>query len=163
MVDNESEECIFCSIASESLASHKIAENQDAIAVLEINPISRGHVIVIPKKHLTLSKDIPREISDISQKISENMMKGLSPKDIIVAKTSLFGHDAINLVPVYNEESINSKRHHASEEELDEVQKILTESGSKAKKSEKEKLPDVKESRIEKINPKTSWLPKRIP
>ena len=44
------DKCIFCSIISEEISSYKIDENKDAIAILEINPISRAHVLIIPKK-----------------------------------------------------------------------------------------------------------------
>ena len=46
-------ECVFCSIISEDINSYKIAENSKAIAVLEINPASKGHSLIIPKEHLS--------------------------------------------------------------------------------------------------------------
>jgi len=44
--------CIFCSIAEGKIESYRVGENNDAVAVLEINPISKGHTIIIPKEHL---------------------------------------------------------------------------------------------------------------
>ena len=43
--------CVFCSIVSGDIPSHKIDENISAIAVLEINPVSKGHALIIPKEH----------------------------------------------------------------------------------------------------------------
>ncbi|MDP3992083.1 MAG: hypothetical protein Q8P79_01075, partial [Nanoarchaeota archaeon] len=46
-------QCVFCSIVFGDIKAYNIAENSKAIAVLEINPISRGHTIIIPKEHIT--------------------------------------------------------------------------------------------------------------
>ena len=48
-------ECIFCKIVEGSLPSHKVFENDDCCAFLDIFPAGRGHTLVIPKKHV---KDI---------------------------------------------------------------------------------------------------------
>ena len=48
-------ECIFCKIVEGSLPSHKVFENEDCYAFLDIFPAGRGHTLVIPKKHV---KDI---------------------------------------------------------------------------------------------------------
>jgi histidine triad (HIT) family protein len=48
-------ECIFCKIIEGSLPSHKVFENEDCYAFLDIFPAGRGHTLVIPKKHV---KDI---------------------------------------------------------------------------------------------------------
>ncbi len=45
-------ECIFCKIVEGSLLSHKVFENDDCYAFLDIFPASRGHTLVIPKKHV---------------------------------------------------------------------------------------------------------------
>ncbi len=48
-------------IISGELSSIKIGENLDAIAVLDINPISKGHTLIIPKKLVKTSKQIPNQ------------------------------------------------------------------------------------------------------
>ncbi len=48
-------ECIFCKIIEGSLPSHKVFENEDCYAFLDIFPAGRGHTLVIPKMHV---KDI---------------------------------------------------------------------------------------------------------
>ena len=45
-------ECIFCKIVEGSLPSHKVFENDDCYAFLDIFPAGRGHTLVIPKKHV---------------------------------------------------------------------------------------------------------------
>jgi len=45
------EDCIFCKIAKGEIPSQKIWEDENFLAFLDINPKSKGHTLVIPKKH----------------------------------------------------------------------------------------------------------------
>ncbi len=45
------ENCLFCKINNSEIPAKKIAENEGAIAFLDINPISYGHTLIVPKKH----------------------------------------------------------------------------------------------------------------
>ena len=145
-------QCIFCSIISEKIPSYKIDENKDAIAILEINPISRAHVLIIPKKH-SLLKEIPKDISSLSEKISKKIKSKFKPKDILTARTTLFEHEIINLIPVYNDETPESPRYQAKKEELEDVQKNLIEV----------KKTVIKKQKVKKISEKKLWIPRRVP
>lgn len=46
-----SDGCIFCRIVAGDIPCHKLAENDGALAFLDIMPLSEGHTLVIPKKH----------------------------------------------------------------------------------------------------------------
>ncbi len=145
------QECIFCSIVAGKVPSKKINENSDAIAILEINPISKGHVIIIPKEH---SDKIPEKAKELSKEISEQIGKELRPKTIIVSPSNLFGHEILNVIPVYKDETAESPRHKAEEKELLEVY------GKLEKKKEPEK---IEKSKIEQLDASKMWLPKRLP
>jgi len=140
-------QCIFCSIASEKMSSYKIDENKDVIAVLEINPISKGHTLIIPKKH---SDKIPKRSISFAEKISKKIKLKLNSKEVVTSQTNLFGHEIMNIIPVYQDENINSQRYKAEKEELEEVRNILI------KKT-------VRKPIIKKIKEPKLWLPKRIP
>ena len=45
-------DCIFCKIARHELESKVVLENSEFISFYDINPISKGHTLVIPKKHI---------------------------------------------------------------------------------------------------------------
>ena len=139
-------QCIFCAISSGNIQSYKIDENKSTVATLEINPISKGHVLIIPKKHS--DKTSKRAIS-FAEKISKKIKSKLKPKEVITSSGNLFGHEVINVIPVYKNENSNSPRHKAEIEELKGIQKILTQKSIRKPKTKKIK---------EKI-----WLPKRIP
>jgi len=44
-------DCIFCKIVKNEIASHKISENKDFLAILDINPNTLGVTLVLTKKH----------------------------------------------------------------------------------------------------------------
>lgn len=43
--------CIFCKIVAGQIPSYKVFESDDVFAFLDINPVSRGHALVVPKQH----------------------------------------------------------------------------------------------------------------
>lgn len=64
--------CIFCKIINKEIPSHIVYEDADYIAFLDIRPLSPGHTLVIPKKHIRWvwdSEDIGSYFS-IVQKIA---------------------------------------------------------------------------------------------
>ena len=148
----------FRLIASEEIPSHKIAENNDAIAVLEINPISNGHIIIIPKKEVFDTEDLPESIFTLAKEISQNIKSNLKPKDVSMFVNKVLGEIIINLLPIYNKEDINSPRRQASEEELIELQEILKEN-----KDKKEMKKVKEETKIKVLSSDEIRLPRRIP
>ncbi len=150
---NPPQQCIFCAIASGQSDSVKLDENDEAVAVLEINPISNAHTLVIPKNHISNAEGITEKIKELAKKVSEKIGKKLSPKEILISNSNLFGHEIINVLPVYENENMNSQRHQAKKEELENVEESLRE------KPEPEKIVKPK---VKKIKEKL-WLPKRIP
>lgn len=54
-------DCIFCNIIIGKIPCYKTFENDDVMAFLDINPVSHGHTLVVPKKHFTNMEDITEE------------------------------------------------------------------------------------------------------
>lgn len=46
------EDCVFCRIIEGELPSNKVYEDENVIAFLDANPVSKGHTLVVPKKHV---------------------------------------------------------------------------------------------------------------
>lgn len=55
------EDCIFCKIIKGEIPSARILETEHVLAFLDINPLSRGHCLIIPKDHGEKLHDIPDE------------------------------------------------------------------------------------------------------
>lgn len=150
-----SRQCVFCSIVSGEIGSHKVGENENAIAVLEINPVSRGHSLIIPKEHAP-NQDNEKNVKELIKNVSNMIKKKLKPKKITITNSNLFGHETTNIIPQFNNETADSQRHSATPEELLELKNLLAE---KKRHVSLEKQPKkIKIKAEEKI-----WLPKRIP
>jgi histidine triad (HIT) family protein len=57
-----SESCKFCQIASGSLASYIVFEDDLSLAFLDARPLFLGHVLLIPKEHIETLADLPEKI-----------------------------------------------------------------------------------------------------
>lgn len=58
------ENCIFCKIVQKTIPAHIVYEDDNFLAFLDINPLSPGHTLVIPKKHHRWVWDLPTLSSD---------------------------------------------------------------------------------------------------
>lgn len=154
IIKEDSDNCVFCSIISENIKSCKIAENEQAIAVLEINPITKGHSIIIPKDHNSPSKE---KMFLLEKEVSKLLKKKLKATQVKVKEEALFGHTLLNLLPVYSNEDFDSPKKQASLEDLEIIKQEIEKVEKRVRKSSSPRKP-----RIEKIKEKL-WLPKRIP
>ncbi len=120
--NTEEPKCIFCSIIENKMPSYKIAENKKAIAILEINPLTKGHVLILPLEHTTIDK-LPKLSMSLAQKIAKKIKTKLKPEDIKLETSSFQGHAIINVVPLYKD--IPPKKEKAKEEDLKKLQVLL--------------------------------------
>ncbi|MBI2629385.1 HIT domain-containing protein [Candidatus Pacearchaeota archaeon] len=157
-------QCTFCLLSSGKIPVYKVAENKQAIAILEINPVSKGHVLILPKNHIKATK-MPSSALSLAKKISKKLETKLDPKPkkIDLATTELFQHGIINIIPVYNNENLGSERKKAPENELKELQeKLALKSKENSEKENSEKVEKIKIKKP-KLEKKLLNLPKRIP
>ncbi len=80
-------DCIFCKIVSGEIASHKVFEDGDFLAILDIRPESPGHTLVIPKKHYRWVWDVPNvgAYFEIAAKIARAQKKAFNT-DFVLSK-----------------------------------------------------------------------------
>jgi histidine triad (HIT) family protein len=145
--------CVFCSIVHGQIESHQIAETKDALAVLEINPVTRGHALIIPKEHHPSSDKVPSQIFSFAKDIAKSLKSKLKPKpeNITISSSNLFGHEIVNVIPIY-QEGEPKERHKTNPEELKELQSLL-------KKSKPSPRPRTKTNK----SLKNIRIPRRIP
>jgi histidine triad (HIT) family protein len=55
-------DCFFCKIVAGQIPCYKVFENDDALAFLDIGPISTGHTLLIPKTHVDRIDQCPPEL-----------------------------------------------------------------------------------------------------
>ena len=141
-------ECVFCAISSGKIQSCQIDENNGAIAVLEINPISKGHLLIIAKIH---EEKPQKEVASLAEKISKLIKKKFKAKKVEISSSRLFGHEVMNILPVYDNETFNSERKHLTIEELQKVKEEII------------KKAEIKLRKKPRVIKGKLWLPRKIP
>ncbi len=78
------ENCIFCKIIGGHIPAHKVFEDENFIAFLDINPRAPGHVQVIPKKHYRYVWDVPNvgEYFECVRKVARAQQKAFGTEAI---------------------------------------------------------------------------------
>jgi len=123
---------IFSKIISGDIIAYKVLENENFLAFLDIFPLAKGHVLVIPKKETDYLFDIYSdeylELWKFAQQVAKAMDKVIECKRIGVAVIGLeVPHAHIHLVPLNNISDINFERPKLifSEKEMDLVAKKI--------------------------------------
>jgi len=119
---------VFSKIITGDVPAYKVLENENFLAFLDIFPLAKGHVLVIPKNEtdylFDLSSDEYLELWKFAQQVAKAMEKVIECKRIGVAVIGLeVPHAHIHLVPLNNVSDINFERPKLSfsEEEMNEV------------------------------------------
>ncbi len=102
---------IFSQIAAGKIPSYKIAEDDDFYAFLDINPLKKGHTLVIPKREVDYIFDLlPDELAGLhifSQKIAKALDKTITCKRVAVIVLGLeVPHAHIHLIPMDAESDV---------------------------------------------------------
>ena len=78
--------CIMCEIANRKAPASIIYEDRDVMAFLDINPVQKGHALVIPKKHFVNIWDIdPRlltKVTVVTKKVAHRMQKVMDAEGV---------------------------------------------------------------------------------
>ena len=120
--DSQGSQCIFCSIINGEVPSYNLAENTKAIVILELNPLSKGHSIILPKEHVSVEQ-LSKSTLGLAQKIAKKIKTKLKPEDVKIETASFMDHAMINVIPIYKDAKL--EKHKAEESELQELQNIL--------------------------------------
>lgn len=98
---------VFTKIITGEIPSYKVAENDDFIAFLDINPNAKGHTLVVPKKEenkiFDLSKEEYRNLMDFSYRVAKAIEKAVPCKRVGMSVIGLeVPHVHVHLVPTNN-------------------------------------------------------------
>ena len=104
MTENDS--CIFCKIVAGQADAYMIYEDELSLAILDINPFSRGHCLVIPRRHVPWWHDLNEEevesLFRVARTVADKIMKAYSPDFVAMyARGRRIPHTHIFLVPTY--------------------------------------------------------------
>lgn len=131
-------DCIFCKIIKGEIPSYKIYEDEDTLAFLDINPATRGHCLVIPKKHADnlgeADESTVAKAYITAKKVGDLLMEKLKPDGMNVLQNNgaaagqVIKHLHVHLVPRYIDDGIKMPlpMKKASDEILKELYALIT-------------------------------------
>lgn len=98
---------IFSKIIKEEIPAHKVAENEDYLAFLDVFPLVEGHVLVIPKNETDYIFDIEEEeykgLWSFAKHVATGLKKAIPCTKVGVAVVGLeVAHAHIHLIPINN-------------------------------------------------------------
>ncbi len=152
------DKCLFCELAQGNIPTLKVYENEEVVAVLSIKPATKGHMIVMPKKHYAFIQTVPEKVlfqmmiavkslvnivTQVIQAKGVNVMYnlgGLAGQKV--------GHVSFNIIPRYKDDDVKIKipEEKGDEEDLRKTQKLIV---SAFRKSTIKLLKDIKAGKVE--------------
>ena len=123
---------IFSRIIKGEIPCYKIAENEKFFAFMDINPVAKGHTLVVPKWEndyiFALEDDEIAEMMVFAKKVAKAIEKAIPCKRIGVAVIGLeVPHAHIHLIPITTEGDLDFKKEHVhlTNEEFLDIQKRI--------------------------------------
>ena len=101
------EDCIFCKIVKGEIPSHKIYEDEEFLAFLDVYPNTKGMALVIPKKHypsyvFKMPEDVYERLMKIVNKIAKTIDQALGVKRTAMVMEGMgVNHAHIKLYPLH--------------------------------------------------------------
>lgn len=124
---------IFSRIIAGEIPAHKVAENEDFLAFLDVNPLVKGHVLVITKKEVDyifdLDDDLYLGLQKFARQVALGLKKAIPCERIGVAVIGLeVPHVHIHLVPINGIDDLNFSRAKLklSSEELRQTAELIS-------------------------------------
>lgn len=105
---------IFSKIAAGDIPSYKCAENDQFYAFLDINPVAKGHTLVIPRKEIDyifdMSDDDLAAFEVFAKKVAKAIRAAIPCKKVAQVVLGLeVPHAHIHLIPMNSEADVNFK------------------------------------------------------
>lgn len=115
------EDCIFCQIIAKKIPANIVYENGHSIAFLDINPINKGHCLVVPKEHhhdlYNMPKHILHDMIDAVQLLANKVKKSVNAEGINLgmnnggAAGQVVFHAHMHVIPRYGNDGFKQWEH----------------------------------------------------
>jgi histidine triad (HIT) family protein len=131
------EDCIFCKVLAGEIPSEPVYEDEHTMAVMDINPWTRGHVVVFPRKHAADLFEIEdaelERVAVAVKRVATKVREGLSPAGVNLLQSNgraawqTIFHLHVHVIPRYDDDPLElpTRPQPAQPEELAEVAKEI--------------------------------------
>ncbi len=113
----EENQCVFCQIVSGTIKSSVIYQDENLVGILDINPATMGHVILLPRTHYSSLYEMPQNLSlgffNVARVIGYSLLisMGATNVDLIYSQELRSGnftpHALIHIIPRYKDDNVN--------------------------------------------------------
>lgn len=130
-------DCIFCKIANGEIPSETIYEDEDFRVILDLGPASKGHALLLPKRHFAdvceLDPSVAAKVLPIAAKVGMAMKKGLGCAGFNLVQNNgkaagqTVFHFHMHIIPRYEDgpAMVTWEPQTAADEELKEAAKLI--------------------------------------
>ncbi len=143
MKSRETENCIFCAIAWGREKAHKVFEDKCFLAFLDHHPLFPGHVLLIPRRHISTWMDVPdewlKELAGNIRWLSEAVRTAMHAEGIFIANNNVVSqripHFHVHIVPRTRGDGLTGffwpRQKYADEAEMERVAARIREEAAK--------------------------------
>lgn len=127
--------CIFCEIINGNIPSKKVYEDDNVLAILDLSQTTKGHTLVMPKKHydnfLEMPSDEYKELMGKTQEIAKTVINKLNANgcNILINTNEVAGqtimHTHVHIIPRYDESDSIDIKFKENKLDLDDVLKQI--------------------------------------
>lgn len=123
-------DCIFCKIIKGEIPSRTVYEDELIKVIMNINPATNGHLLVIPKEHLVNINDVKEEIvmhsfKVIREKLYPQLKERLQCEGLTLAQNNDEGqeikHYHIHLIPRYKNDNADFNYDESKLSDIEEI------------------------------------------
>ncbi|MFC1691211.1 HIT family protein [Nanoarchaeota archaeon] len=130
-------QCPICDLVTKKISSNKIYEDKDVVAFIDPNPVSQGHIMVMPKEHFPIMEQVPDELLaktfQVTNLLSIALFEAVNAKgtNILINNGPAAGQDwahfMINIIPRNENDGINFdwQPKQIAEEEMSQIELSL--------------------------------------
>ncbi|MFW5991470.1 MAG: HIT family protein [Candidatus Nanoarchaeia archaeon] len=115
-------ECVFCKIINGEIPGETVYEEEDVLAIMDINPANKGHVLVIPREHYETYLDLPGELAEkigsATQKVASGVLKATGAQGFNILNNNkkiagqLVPHVHMHIIPRFENDGVDMSLTH---------------------------------------------------
>ena len=127
-------ECIFCKIVSGEIPAVKVLDEELVVAFMDINPSSKGHMLVVPKNHAENIFEIPESdlvaLIKAVKRCAKAVKEALNAEGITIlqlngkASDQIVPHLHIHVIPRWENDGLSVSTWEMKPGDMEEIQEI---------------------------------------
>jgi histidine triad (HIT) family protein len=95
------DDCLFCRIVAGTVDAEVVLETEQMVGFLDHRPVFKGHVLLVPRRHVVTLPDLPAELRDpfleAGQRLAAAMVEGLDAQGSFVAMNNTVSQSVAHL------------------------------------------------------------------